>query len=44
MLEREDVVAEFKDKLLESGVDTIAKLAARIGSQAEMRDLCEERF
>ena len=44
LLEREEVIADFKDKLLEFGVNSIAKFAALVDSQAEMRELLKSDF
>jgi hypothetical protein len=44
LLEREGVVTNFKDKLIEFGVNTIPKFAALVDSQAEMRDLLKSDF
>ena len=44
LLEREGVVTNFKDKLIEFGVNTIPIFAALVDSQAEMRDLLKSDF
>ena len=44
LLEREEVIADFKDKLFEFGVNSIAKFAALVDSQAEMRELLKSDF
>ena len=44
LLEREEVVTEFKDDLKKHGITTIAKFAALVETQAEFRDMLRDDF
>ena len=44
LLDREEVNADFADKLKENGINTVAKFGALVDTQPQMRSLLKDEF